>query len=866
VFFLSLAFSRGWITEPMRVLIGLGVGAAALAAGTVFLARASSLLGNVLTGVGLGVISIALFAATRLYGLVPAEVGLAGALAAAVAAAAIAIAYDARSVALFGLVSALVAPPLVGAAPTLLTLLFLAIVVVATTVISVYRTWPWLPQVAFLLVAPQLASWLLGDPDPAQAAVAVVGFWLVNALAAAGEEVRIVRDDLRPSSATLVLANAAFLVWGLLVLFGGEPRVAGIAVALASVAHLVLGAWFLARQGWEHLFGNLVAGTGVALLGLAAFLALDAAAVPVAWAAESVALTWLAVRRLHRWSALAALALGGLAAIHLLVVEYPVSAAGLPPEFDYPAPVDPQTITLVAVLLAVACAAVLVPVRWVRSSLVAAGMLLLAWAAPFEAAGTALVGLLVVIATGGLVTDRALARTRDASRVRDALPSQPVERVASLAAIGPLALGLAVILVTELPPSALGSPATSPFLNAAFASLVVLLVGFVAAGALTPLRVVRSALVCLGVLLLAWGLPFQVDGVPLVAGLAILLPVAAALELGLDRLPDAPPSVTRGWSPAIDRLGTGGGVVAWSAGAALVAFWMAPAWSWGSVTPPEVPFLDEAGAAGAALVGSVLLAIPMLGTPGTRRAAALAAVLAAAWIVPVEAYADGVVVLWVALAAVAVPATRVDPGGIRAWTGLAVGLWTAGLIVAIGVVAPPARLWVSEVALEDPSLLPGWPLAFAALAAGAWTAPRLAPLARRRRLLEAVAGLITLYGVSIAIVDLFVRQAGGPVPVEELAKQAQVALSVCWTAIGAVTLAIGFARRVPRLRHAGFALLGVATAKVFLVDLAAMDVAYRALVLFGLGLLLLASAWIATRSRGPRPDQETIAGGDGQAG
>ena len=33
VFFLSLAFSRGWITEPMRVLIGLVVGSAAFAGG-----------------------------------------------------------------------------------------------------------------------------------------------------------------------------------------------------------------------------------------------------------------------------------------------------------------------------------------------------------------------------------------------------------------------------------------------------------------------------------------------------------------------------------------------------------------------------------------------------------------------------------------------------------------------------------------------------------------------------------------------------------------------------------------------------------------------------------------------------------------
>ena len=139
------AFSRGWITEPMRVVVGLGAGSASLAAGALLLARRNPLLGNVLCGVGLGVISVALLAATRLYGLVPPEVGLLAALAAAVAAAVIAVRFDARSVAAYGLVAALVAPPLVGAEPTLLTLLFVAVTLVGTTAVSLFRSWRWLP-------------------------------------------------------------------------------------------------------------------------------------------------------------------------------------------------------------------------------------------------------------------------------------------------------------------------------------------------------------------------------------------------------------------------------------------------------------------------------------------------------------------------------------------------------------------------------------------------------------------------------------------------------------------------------------------------------------------------------------------------
>jgi uncharacterized membrane protein len=104
----------------------------------------------------------------------------------------------------------------------------------------------------------------------------------------------------------------------------------------------------------------------------------------------------------------------------------------------------------------------------------------------------------------------------------------------------------------------------------------------------------------------------------------------------------------------------------------------------------------------------------------------------------------------------------------------------------------------------------------------------------------------------VGVVAGFQRLVGGSVPVEELAVQAQVALSVTWTTLGVIALGAGLVTRRTLLRQAGLGLLAVATAKVFVVDLAAMDVAYRALVLAGLGVLLLLGAWVLTRFRGPR--------------
>jgi len=56
IFFLSLAFSRGWITEPLRVLIGLVAGAGLLVLGELSFTRLRGALGHVLVAVGLAII------------------------------------------------------------------------------------------------------------------------------------------------------------------------------------------------------------------------------------------------------------------------------------------------------------------------------------------------------------------------------------------------------------------------------------------------------------------------------------------------------------------------------------------------------------------------------------------------------------------------------------------------------------------------------------------------------------------------------------------------------------------------------------------------------------------------------------------
>ena len=102
--------------------------------------------------------------------------------------------------------------------------------------------------------------------------------------------------------------------------------------------------------------------------------------------------------------------------------------------------------------------------------------------------------------------------------------------------------------------------------------------------------------------------------------------------------------------------------------------------------------------------------------------------------------------------------------------------------------------------------------------------------------------------MSIAVVDVFQSQVATR-PLEDLQREAQLALSLLWSVLGGLVFVLGLRSRRTPIRRTGLALFGLATAKVFFVDLASLDVAYRVLSLVGLGVLLLGSALVYARQQ-----------------
>ncbi|MFN2382674.1 MAG: DUF2339 domain-containing protein [Gemmatimonadota bacterium] len=723
VFFLGLAFSRGWIGPELRVAIGLLAGIGLFGLGGWLLRGPRQIVAHVLAAVGIGVFSLALFAATRLHGFFAPEFGVAAALVAAAAAAALAIRYDAEIIAVFGLVAVLAAPPVMGASASLLTLAFIGTALAGTTAIALFRSWRWLPSLAFVLSVPQLASYLYGDRPLAIGLAALGGYWLLNATAAAGDELLVRRNRLAASSATLLLATAAVIVvGGFEILEGDLERWRGLFLVVVAAVHLALAAAFLVRESDRHPFGMLAAGTGIAAVTMAVPIQLGAEWVPLAWASEAVALAWIAVERRHRFSGIAAAVLGILAAAHVLLVEYPVGALAEPATDGALPFVNASGMALGFVVLAAALAAWLVRGHrpW-RTAVIAAAATLAAIATPHELAGTAEALALTAIGAGVVITQRRL-------------------------------LGVPFRLPARVTWTAYADRAL-----------------YAAAG---------------------------VTGILLAAAFFEALPV----------------------SEVVDGLAS-------------------------SDIPAGIPFINERSTVAVIVAGGAL--VVALACEGRWTAAGiLTAAYAMAHLLPIELGGALAVAGWAVIAAaLAVGAVAIGPW--LGWGARALAL-AAGL-EALGVVAPVERLWVSASAPDVTPILNGAILATLAGAGMLAARSLLPPSDPERRWAGFAAGAVAMYAASIGLVDLFQVRIGGGIAVEELAKQAQVALSVLWALVGAVLTVVGLRVSRAPLRLAGLALLGVVTLKVFVVDLAALDIAYRGLSFVALGILLLAAAYLYGR-------------------
>lgn len=118
--------------------------------------------------------------------------------------------------------------------------------------------------------------------------------------------------------------------------------------------------------------------------------------------------------------------------------------------------------------------------------------------------------------------------------------------------------------------------------------------------------------------------------------------------------------------------------------------------------------------------------------------------------------------------------------------------------------------------------------------------------------LVVVANVLALVALSAEAVGFFEARGTGGADAErlrDLGLAKQLSLSVVWALYGAGLLLAGSARRARLLRLLGLALLGVTALKVFVLDLSALDRAYRIVSFIVLGAILLAVSYLYQKSQ-----------------
>jgi uncharacterized membrane protein len=520
-FLFAMAASRGWIDESARVALA-ALGATALLTVGVWLHERKGRTDAALAAVASGVAGmfVTITVAAQVYELVPDLVAIVMAVATGAAATGLAVRWESRGIGALGILGALVAPVLAGAEPEGASVAILWVALASAAGVLLWQRWDWLALAAFGVSAPQWAFYLFDGAGLWAALLTLAAFGALGVALAAGHEMRVRADSIRPTSAFLLALNAlAVAAAGWFALEGmGEAGAGKVWLAGLAAVHVAFGlaAPRLARVSRDLGLLSLV--LGVLLANVAFGLIADGVVLTAGWAASSVGFAALARRPGSgpRDAALVQAGLGGhiaLALIHTLAVDAPVS------ELSNAGPLSAAGAAGI-VMLAAAC---LVSGRL-------AGEDRPEWRAALDGLGLAALAYLTAMALDGPAV--ALAWTAESAALL-ALAHGTRDRVAGWAALGFLTLAGGHVLAFEVPPESLTGGVADPV-----PSLAAL--GAVAAAAIAAARVLpawlveddsrrlRLALDAAGALAVAYLTILLLDGAPLTAALA-----AEALGLAL---------------------------------------------------------------------------------------------------------------------------------------------------------------------------------------------------------------------------------------------------------------------------------------------------------------------------------------------
>jgi uncharacterized membrane protein len=324
---LKFASDQGWLNAPIELRLA-GIAAAALAA-LVFAWRQrlhNRVFALSLQGGAIGILLMTVFAAFKLYALLPAGAAFALSVVLIAGAGVLAVLQDAKALAFFAVLAGFLAPLWLstGSGNHVALFSYYAILNVAIFAIAWWKAWRILNLLGFVFTFGIGTAWGVLQYDPSKFAstepflVLFFALYLAIPLLFARRRPETRRDAIDGCLVFGTPLVAFALQAGLLR--GERMPLAFCALGLGAL-YAALG-WALRRRGGYRLLTDAYVLLAAGFATLAVPLALSARATASVFALEGAGLVWLGVRRGRRWPEATGIALQLIAAMAYLATSH----------------------------------------------------------------------------------------------------------------------------------------------------------------------------------------------------------------------------------------------------------------------------------------------------------------------------------------------------------------------------------------------------------------------------------------------------------------------------------------------------------------------------------------------------------------
>jgi hypothetical protein len=340
-FFVKYAFDHGWLGPTARVILGVIVGLGALAAGDQFLRRKMLALGQGLTGAGLAILYVSLYAAYGFFDPPLLSQPLTFILMAVVTAGGMVLSavHNALPISFLAALGGFLTPALFPSTGDPRDLLFAYILLLDLGILGLafFRRWRAHDVLAFMGTAAYFTGWYFRyySSEATTAATLWLGvFYVVFLIQPFVYHLRLATPIVRERFALAVSNAAGMFLWAYKILYQQHKHALALITLGMSASYLALGALTRRRIKTDRRAVLGFIALSIMFVTAAVPIYLDFNGVTVTWAIKAPVLLYLAYRYAYFPARVMALAPLALAAVRIFAVHWPLHKAAFTPVFN----------------------------------------------------------------------------------------------------------------------------------------------------------------------------------------------------------------------------------------------------------------------------------------------------------------------------------------------------------------------------------------------------------------------------------------------------------------------------------------------------------------------------------------------------